>query len=77
MVSISASAHFLTIPGTTNLFVISPGRFFAVNEVKLLLAHLLATYDMKFEIGKEAPPDIYIASLRIPRSTGVMFRKRQ
>jgi hypothetical protein len=74
---VSTSVHFLTIPGITPLFVISPGRFFAVNEVKLFFAHLLVTYDMKFEKGKEAPPDLYIASLRIPRSTGVMFRKRQ
>jgi len=54
-----------------------PGRFFAVNEVKALFAHLLVTYDMKFEKGEDAPPDIHIATLRIPRSTGVMFRKRQ
>jgi len=54
-----------------------PGRFFAINEIKLILAHLLVTYDMKFEKGEEAPPDYYIAALRIPRSTGVMFRKRQ
>ena len=72
---VSTSTHFLTIPGMT--FVISPGRFFAVYEVKLFFSHLLVTYDMKFEKGKEPPPDLYIASLRIPRSTGVMFRKRQ
>ena len=74
---VSTSTHFFTVPSITSLFVISPGRFFAVNEVKLLLAHLLVMYDMKFEKGEEAPPDRYIATLRIPRSTGVMFRKRQ
>jgi len=72
--AISASAENLTFGLGRHT---CPGRFFAVNEVKLLLAHLLVTYDMKFEKGEEAPADHYIATLRIPRSTGVMFRKRQ
>jgi len=54
-----------------------PGRFFAVNEAKLLLAHLVVTYDMKFEEGKGAPPTRCIATLRIPKTTGVMFKIRQ
>ena len=60
-----------------SLFVISPGRFFAANEIKAFLSHLLVTYDMKFEEGKGAPPDLRIAMLRIPRTTNVMFRTRQ
>jgi hypothetical protein len=34
---------------------VSPGRFFAVNEVKAFLAHVVVTYDIKFEEGKQAP----------------------
>jgi len=54
-----------------------PGRFFAANEVKTLLAHVVVTYDMKFEEGKEAPRELCIAGMRIPRATNIMFRTRQ
>jgi len=54
-----------------------PGRFFAANELKVLLAHLVVTYDMKFEEGKGAPRDFRIALTCIPRTTDVMFRTRQ
>ena len=59
------------------MFVISPGRFFSANEVKMLLAHLVVTYDMQFEEGKEAPRPLSIAGLSIPRTTDAMFRTRQ
>jgi hypothetical protein len=59
-----------------SLFAVSPGRFFAANEVKALLAHMVVTYDMKIKEGKGVPPDLCIAGMRIPGRTGVMFRKR-
>jgi len=54
-----------------------PGRFFAANEVKALLAYIVATYDMKFEEGKEAPRELCVAGLRIAGAANVMFRTRQ
>jgi hypothetical protein len=57
-------------------FCISPGRFFAVNEVKAFLAHIVVTYDIKFEEGKQAPDGLYIGAIRIPRKANAMFRKR-
>ncbi|KAH9975533.1 cytochrome P450 [Lactifluus volemus] len=54
-----------------------PGRFFAATELKALLAHMIVTYDMKFEEGKGSPPQLWIAGAYIPRSANVMFRKRQ
>ncbi|KAH9025148.1 cytochrome P450 [Lactarius hengduanensis] len=54
-----------------------PGRFFAVNEVKALLAHVIVTYDIKFEDGKQAPRSLLIGSLRVPGKANAMFRKRQ
>jgi cytochrome P450 len=54
-----------------------PGRFFAINEVKAFLAHIIVTYDIKFESGKQAPPSLIISSARIPRKANAMFRKRQ
>ena len=60
-----------------SLFVFSPGRFFSANEVKMLLAHLVATYDMQFEEGKGAPRPLSIAGMSFSRTTDVMFRTRQ
>ncbi|KAI0248479.1 cytochrome P450 [Lactifluus subvellereus] len=54
-----------------------PGRFFAASEVKALLAHIIVTYDVKFEEGKGIPREFRIGSTRIPRSTNLLFRKRQ
>ncbi|KAH8996774.1 cytochrome P450 [Lactarius akahatsu] len=54
-----------------------PGRFFAVNEVKALLAHVVVTYDVKFEEGKQAPSSFSIGSMRVPGKANAMFRKRQ
>ena len=56
---------------------VSPGRFFAANEVKALLAHILVTYDVKLEEGKRAPGTVIIGSVRIPEKANVLFRKRQ
>ncbi|KAF8463187.1 cytochrome P450 [Russula ochroleuca] len=54
-----------------------PGRFFAVNEVKALFAHIVATYDVKFEEGKAVPRPLCIAALRLPGKANVLFRARQ
>ena len=53
-----------------SLFGISPGRFFVVNETKALIAHIFATFDVKFEEKKGVPPwvprHVCIAGLRYP-----------
>ncbi|KAH9036363.1 cytochrome P450 [Lactarius pseudohatsudake] len=54
-----------------------PGRFFAVNEVKALLAHVVVTYDIKFEEGTQPPRGFIINSIRMPGKADAMFRKRQ
>ena len=61
------------------LLTISPGRFFAVNEIKGLLAYMVTTYDIKFEEGKGVPRGsrIGIAGVRIPAKANVIFRTRQ
>jgi len=58
-------------------FLISPGRLFVVGELKLLLAHLVVKYDLKFEEGKGVPPELRVATLCVPGTSDVMFRKRQ
>lgn len=69
--------QFVMLMATVHSLVFSPGRFFAANEVKALLAHMVVTYDMKFEEGKGAPPDRCVAGIRIPGLANVMFRERQ
>ena len=59
------------------LLYTSPGRFFAANEVKALLAHILVTYDFKVEEGKQAPRAHVIGLARVPEKANVVFRKRQ
>ncbi|KAI9441480.1 cytochrome P450 [Lactarius indigo] len=70
----SASAEYLTFGYGRHA---CPGRFFAVNEVKALLAHILITYDVRFEEGKQAPRSLIINAVRIPGKANAMFRKRQ
>jgi hypothetical protein len=55
----------------------SPGRFLAANEVKALLAHIIVTYDIKFEEGKGVPREYRLPSFRAPRNANILFRKRQ
>ncbi|KAJ7918486.1 cytochrome P450 [Mycena leptocephala] len=53
-----------------------PGRFFASNVQKLLLAHVIVTYDLKFKDGVR-PVDEWMALMASPNSTAeVMFRRR-
>ncbi|KAH9036349.1 cytochrome P450 [Lactarius pseudohatsudake] len=70
----STSAEYLTFGHGRHA---CPGRFFAANEVKVLLAHVIVTYDIKFEEGKQAPRSFIINSIRIPGKANAMFRKRQ
>ncbi|KAK7441541.1 hypothetical protein VKT23_016534 [Stygiomarasmius scandens] len=56
-----------------------PGRFFAVNELKTLLAETLLTYDVKLEgDGKVIPPPRWMNREVGPNRTAkVLFRKRR
>ncbi|PCH34303.1 cytochrome P450 [Wolfiporia cocos MD-104 SS10] len=54
-----------------------PGRFFASNELKAILAYLITNYDMKTEDGRR-PEDRWLGTAIIPNTSAhVMFRKRQ
>ncbi|ETW81028.1 cytochrome P450 monooxygenase 51 [Heterobasidion irregulare TC 32-1] len=54
-----------------------PGRFFAANELKAMLAHVVITYDVRFEDGGAPPPNLYVGSACVPGKGHVLFRKRQ
>lgn len=57
----------------------SPGRFFAVNELKAILAHILVTYDIKLPgDSTEVPKGRWFGGNNTPdRSAQVLFRKRR
>lgn len=55
-----------------------PGRFFAALELKLMLAHLVANYDVKFSGVEGRPSDFCIGANCFPHlSAKVMFKKRE
>ena len=54
----------------------SPGRFFAANELKAMLAHIVLEYDVKFVEGKGLPEPRYIGVSCVPADVDLMFRKR-
>ncbi len=56
----------------------SPGRFFAANELKTMLAYVVLTYDVKFEREGVRPANFRFgpADLPAPNAT-VLFKKRQ
>jgi len=55
-----------------------PGRFFAANELKMMMAHLVLSYDVKLEDEGVRPPNMWFASACSPNRTAeVLFRKRQ
>ena len=54
-----------------------PGRFFAAVEVKLMLAYVVMTYDVKL-VNDVRPPDRWLMQNRVQDYTvEVLFRKRQ
>lgn len=57
----------------------SPGRFFAANELKALLTHVVMNYDVRFPDGVQGrPANIVSGSNVVPNPTAkVMFRRRK
>lgn len=55
-----------------------PGRFMAVNEIKLLLIHMVLKYDWKFAEERERPPSIPMGpDLLLDKSVEILFRARE
>ena len=55
----------------------SPGRFFAATELKLMMAHLVITYDLKLEKDGEMPQPTWFGADLLPSESNVLFRKRK
>ncbi|OJD18787.1 hypothetical protein AJ78_01194 [Emergomyces pasteurianus Ep9510] len=54
-----------------------PGRFFAANEIKVLLCHLLVKYDLKLVEGSAVKPFAYSFSIVSNPFAPLMVRKRE
>ncbi|THU84571.1 cytochrome P450 [Dendrothele bispora CBS 962.96] len=70
------SAEFLSFGAGKH---VCPGRFFAANELKAMLAHIVITYDVKFEAKANGvrPPNEYVGTSVIPNTTAhVLFCRR-
>ncbi|KAK1977660.1 cytochrome P450 [Colletotrichum cereale] len=72
LVSISAS-H----PGFGHGQHACPGRFFAANELKIALAHLLLKYDWKLPAGCDPQPKPYGMALLPDPNAVLLIRRRQ
>ena len=56
----------------------SPGRFFAANELKTMMAFLVLNYDVRFAEEGKRPANIRFGPADLPsHNAKVMFRKRQ
>ncbi|KAK7686504.1 hypothetical protein QCA50_010102 [Cerrena zonata] len=54
-----------------------PGRFFAANELKTMLAYTIVNYDVKFEGDIPRPQNVWHGNRVVPdTSVNVLFRKR-
>lgn len=54
-----------------------PGRFFAINEIKAILAHVLLNYDIQLENGSTVrPPNVVLETTLLPNPNArMMFRR--
>ena len=73
--------HFTSIGDTNVNFGAGkhtcPGRFFAGNEIKMMLAYFLLNFDMKLKNGEGRPKPFMLMMSKTPNPNGeVMFRRR-
>lgn len=71
---VSTSAHFLAFSHGRHA---CPGRFFATVEIKMMLAYMVVSYDMKLADGVR-PPDVVLMNTPLANpSAEVLFRQRR
>lgn len=56
----------------------SPGCFFAANELKIMMAYVVANYDVKFEREGVRPKNVHVALTISPDPEArVLFKERK
>ena len=74
----SSDRVYLSAQSMADAFATSPGRFFAANELKAMLAYTVVNYDVKFEDAGIRPLNKWLGLTIIPDPTAsVMCRKRK
>lgn len=60
-------------------FVYSPGRFFAVNEIKLLFALIILNYDVELpKLREPEPVGVFVLTLMVPNEkASLVFKSRK
>lgn len=54
-----------------------PGRFFATQEIKAIMAHILGTYDVRFSEGQKRPESLDVETQCLPHPEATLeFRRR-
>ena len=57
--------------------MLSPGRFFAANELKAMLGYIVLNFDLKLEGDGKRPENVHRGPTVVPSpSARVFFRKR-
>lgn len=59
------------------LEIISPGRFFAADLLKAIMAYTILHYDLKFKRPGRIPDNLWFGSVIVPAPANVLFRKRK
>ncbi|KAJ7032428.1 cytochrome P450 [Mycena alexandri] len=71
---LTTSPHFLFFSHGVHS---CPGRFFATNNLKLILAHLLINYEIQFKPFPQRPKNIPVGDiLAVPRTAEMLIRRR-
>ncbi len=77
-----ANRHQFTSIGDMNMHFgagkhACPGRFFAGNAIKVMLAYFLLNYDIRLKTGEERPKPMVIMMSKTPDPKGeILFRRR-
>ncbi|TBU42680.1 cytochrome P450 [Dichomitus squalens] len=72
---VNTSVDFITFGGGKHA---CPGRFFAANELKTMMAHLVLNYDVKFAEEGKRPTNVRFGPADLPsHNAQVLFRKRR
>ncbi|KEQ98169.1 hypothetical protein AUEXF2481DRAFT_36669 [Aureobasidium subglaciale EXF-2481] len=53
-----------------------PGRWFAANEIKSIMAYLLLNYDIKFADGQSRPENLQVETQNLPNPTATVLSRR-
>lgn len=76
-----ASTHgkskvYIVLYMISDIILSSPGRFFAANNIKIILAHLLLNYDV--QPFQSRPPNISLGDISVvPVKATMMVRRRE